>query len=225
MTVGSGDGGWRIILLLGCGAESKKDRRSNNAPIVITGESGASNQRSRSPAEPVPAIAAAPANLSPGLEEVVQLAQAGVGDDVVLAYVETRRRVTSWEVEEILYLHDLGISAEVIAAMVRHGQASPEPAPSLASAPAQPSTPVENVQTNPPPPALNSCHQTKNAYAVTPPVEQVNYNYFYQTLAPYGSWIEVPDYGWCWRPTVAVVDVGWQPYCDRGRWLWTDCGW
>jgi hypothetical protein len=79
--------------------------------------------------------------------------------------------------------------------------------------------------TNAPPPAAEAAPSNENAYAVTPPVEQVNYNYFYQTLSPYGSWIEVPASGWCWRPTVAVVDTNWRPYCDRGRWLWTDCGW
>jgi len=35
----------------------------------------------------------------------------------------------------------------------------------------------------------------------------------------------VDGYGRCWQPTVAVVSPSWRPYCDRGRWLWTDCGW
>jgi len=172
----------------------------------------------------VPEIVTAPAKLSPGLQEIVQLAQAGVGDDVLLAYVENSPTRYKLEVDEILYLHDLGISAEVIAGLVRHGQSFPEPAPTLSGATPQPSTPAENAITNPPP-AAEAVPSDANAYAVTPPVEQVNNNYFYQTLAPYGTWIEEPAYGWCWRPTVAVVDVNWRPYCDRGRWLWTDCGW
>jgi len=158
------------------------------------------------------------------LEEVVQLAQAGVSDDVLLAYVENSPNVYKLEVDEILYLHDLGVSAEVISALLRHGQATPEPSPTLAATAPEPKPPAEDVKTNPPP-AAEAAPTDANAYAVTPPVEQVNYNYFYQTLAPYGSWIEVPAYGWCWQPTVSVVDVSWQPYCDRGRWLWTDCGW
>jgi len=211
-----------IILLLGCGAESKK---TSNNPIVITASAATQTNAPASPAEPVPAIATAPAKLSPGLEEIVQLAQAGVGDDVLLAYVENSPTSYKLEVDEILYLHDLGISAEVISGLVRHGQSSPEAPPTLAGAPSQPSTPAGNADTNPPPPAAEAEASNANAYAVTPPVEPVNNNYFYQTLAPYGNWIEVPSYGWCWRPTVAVVDAGWQPYCDRGRWLWTDCGW
>src|SRR5436305_674962 len=37
-------------------------------------------------------------------------------------------------------------------------------------------------------------------------------NYFYDSLAPYGSWVDVAGYGWCWQPTVSVVDVSWRPY-------------
>jgi hypothetical protein len=50
-------------------------------------------------------------------------------------------------------------------------------------------------------------------------------SYFYDSLSPYGSWFYVTDYGWCWQPTVAVVDHGWRPYGPRGHWVWTDAGW
>lgn len=39
---------------------------------------------------------------------------------------------------------------------------------------------------------------------------------------PYGEWIEVGDYGYCWRPT--GVDEEWTPYSD-GYWTYTDAGW
>ena len=32
-------------------------------------------------------------------------------------------------------------------------------------------------------------------------------------------------YGPCWQPTVVVVNPGWQPYCNGGHWVYTDCGW
>ena len=215
-----------IILLLGCGAESKKTAANSTGPVVITAKAAPQTNDPAPPTAPVPPIVTAPANLSPGLDEIVQLAQAGVGDDVLLAYVENSPKSYKLEVDEILYLHDLGISVEVISALVRHAPSSPDPAPTLAATAPQPSTPAENVNTNPPsPPTVEAEPSNANAYAVTPPVEQVNYNYFYQTLAPYGTWIDLPAYGWCWQPTVAVVDVGWRPYCNRGRWLWTDCGW
>ena len=48
---------------------------------------------------------------------------------------------------------------------------------------------------------------------------------FYTSLAPYGTWLDVPGYGWCWQPTIVVVNPAWQPYCNDGWWLWSDCGW
>jgi hypothetical protein len=59
---------------------------------------------------------------------------------------------------------------------------------------------------------------------VEPPAE-VSVNYFYDNLAPYGSWVDVEGYGRCWRPSVMVYNPGWQPYCDHGHWVYTDCGW
>ena len=53
----------------------------------------------------------------------------------------------------------------------------------------------------------------------------VTYSYFYSSLSPYGSWVEVPDYGWCWQPTIAVTHRGWRPYTHGGRWLHSDAGW
>ena len=50
----------------------------------------------------------------------------------------------------------------------------------------------------------------------------VSFDYFYDALLPHGEWIEVTDYGFCWRPT--EVDRAWTPYSD-GYWTFTDAGW
>jgi hypothetical protein len=43
-----------------------------------------------------------------------------------------------------------------------------------------------------------------------------------EDLDAYGHWVNVPDYGQVWSPTVAV---GWAPY-RAGRWVWEpDWGW
>ena len=55
-----------------------------------------------------------------------------------------------------------------------------------------------------------------------PPV--VN-NHYYGALDPYGDWFYDGSHGWVWRPTVAVVDVGWRPYSQGGRWIYSDVGW
>jgi hypothetical protein len=47
---------------------------------------------------------------------------------------------------------------------------------------------------------------------------------FYDDLDPYGDWIETPDYGYVFRPSLALRSSAWRPYED-GRWVYTDDGW
>jgi hypothetical protein len=53
----------------------------------------------------------------------------------------------------------------------------------------------------------------------------VSYRYLPAELRPYaydfdygGRWVDVPEYGRCWTPTVDI-SVGWAPY-RHGRWTW-----
>ncbi len=46
--------------------------------------------------------------------------------------------------------------------------------------------------------------------------------YFYSSLSPYGSWIQISGGVTVWRP--AHVGYGWAPY-RNGHWIWTDDGW
>src|SRR5438132_10502382 len=50
----------------------------------------------------------------------------------------------------------------------------------------------------------------------------VSLEFFYDSLDPYGEWVEVGDYGYCWHPT--GVSEEWAPYTD-GYWAFTDGGW
>ncbi len=52
--------------------------------------------------------------------------------------------------------------------------------------------------------------------------EEGSFDFFYDNLKPYGEWIQVADYGLCWRPTEVAED--WAPYTD-GYWAYTDAGW
>lgn len=49
-----------------------------------------------------------------------------------------------------------------------------------------------------------------------------NVSYFYDYLAPFGSWIAMRPYGYVWVPR--HMGYRWRPYVD-GRWVWTDYGW
>jgi len=53
-------------------------------------------------------------------------------------------------------------------------------------------------------------------------VEYVEADYFYDDLAPYGSWVEYSPHGWVWTPY--DMPLGWRPYSD-GYWAYTDYGW
>jgi hypothetical protein len=61
----------------------------------------------------------------------------------------------------------------------------------------------------------------------TPPVRVsgVTFAEFDTSLAPYGDWITVGGYGRVWRPSVAVVGVGFRPYATGGHWVSTNYGW
>jgi hypothetical protein len=45
---------------------------------------------------------------------------------------------------------------------------------------------------------------------------------FYQPLDQYGTWVDIPQYGRCFRPR--GIETDWQPY-TVGHWEWTDAGW
>jgi hypothetical protein len=189
------------------------------------------------PGESAEALAAqsplAPAKLSERLQEVVKLAQSGVGDDVIVAYIQNYPGSFDPTPDQILYLTDLGISDVVVTALVNHHVTpapAPAPSPTVATVapPAQgpvmpgPTEMPSETTYNPEPPLVYNPPTTVE-YVTPPPAEEDGY--FYSSLAPYGSWIDVADYGWCWQPTVVVLNYGWRPYCDHGRWLNTDCGW
>ena len=51
---------------------------------------------------------------------------------------------------------------------------------------------------------------------------KVSVDFFYDSLEPYGDWMEASDYGYVWHPR--GVDRDWRPYTD-GNWAYTDAGW
>ena len=50
---------------------------------------------------------------------------------------------------------------------------------------------------------------------------EITYQDFYDGLAPYGDWVYVDGYGYCWQPG---VEEGWRPYTNGG-WIYTNAGW
>lgn len=237
---------------LGCSSADHSSRQSSSdatVPITVVEqpeEPRLSQSVSDAPPAPVAAVVPQagelsppdlPPLLSPSAEEVVHLAQARVGDDVILAYIDGVDTPFVLDAETIVYLTDLGVPAETVAAMVRRDQILKGQAElaGMATSPPEDSSPTDvawvevppdqavptDTMTSGPPPSAPAAESV----AVTEPPTQITNNYFYTTLSPYGTWVDLPDYGWCWQPSVAVAQADWRPYCHGGRWIWSDCGW
>ena len=220
--------------IVGCFEPSKKVNAE--APRVVTTPAPTTAtsplpQQSVSSQVNTPAIAAVPPLLSDGVTEIAKLYQSNVGEDVLVAYINNYGPAFNPTADEILYLNDLGVSDNIITALINHKgnpnapavAAVPPPAEVQATAAATPAPePAPQAATAPLTPQVPAATAT----AVTAPTQQapVTVNYFYDTLSPYGSWVET-EYGRCWRPAVVVSNPGWRPYCDRGHWIYTDCGW
>jgi len=195
--------------------------------ILLAGACLSSRAQDQIPSDPPPPPPDNPAgtgdlppNIYPTspLGQVVQLTQAGVDQSIILSYVTNSSGTFNLDSDKIIYLRDLGLPNEIITAMMQRDQvlqqqmtATSYPPPSQPPPPA----PDTNAETMPPPPTDQP----------GPPPTEVTTTYFNDTLAPYGSWIYVNGYGRCWRPSVCVYNPAWQPYCDHGHWVYTDCGW
>ncbi len=170
-----------------------------------------------------------PANLSPGAAEVAKLATSGVGDEVVLAYIKNFEAPFNLSADDVLYLKDIGLSPEVTSAMLSHDSALRDQAQQYAPAATNPAPPAAPTPVAPTPavqpasaPAPTVAAAPTPVYVSSPPPEVT---YFYNDLAPYGTWVQLDGYGWCWQPTAVVITPGWRPYCHGGHWVYSDLGW
>lgn len=180
---------------------------------------------------PPPVLAAGadpvvPSNLriSKPLSEVIRLAQSGVDEMVILTYITNTTTLFTLGAEEIVYLNDLGVTGPVVTAMMQRDQTLKYAWASAGQA-APAGTVVTQETVAVAPTYVNNPQPTQVVIAPEAQPVYVSNDYFYDTLTPYGAWVDVDGYGRCWRPTVAINSSGWQPYRDRGRWVHTDAGW
>ena len=160
--------------------------------------------------QPIPPPAASadslPACIAPGsdLAQVFKLVRAGVDLNVINNFIANSASSFSLNADQIIALNDAGVPNSLLDKMLDHDRQLVAAAAAL-----------------PPPPAP----ATVTTVQTVAPTAPVTVNYFNDTLSPYGSWVDVSGYGRCWRPTTVNYDSGWRPYCDRGHWVYTDCGW
>jgi len=151
---------------------------------------------------------------SPDLQEVVKLSQSHMGDDVIVNYIRSSGKSYRLSADDIIYLSNQGVSQGVISALQTTGAAAPNPAPVIAA---------PTVQSQAPPPPMPAPAPVADAPA-PPPAPEVNFQYFHDQLAPFGSWINIGGVMY-WHPDQALaVNPDWRPYYDMGQWVETDNG-
>src|SRR5579883_3467916 len=137
-------------------------------------------------------------SLPPGVQDVVKLTQAGIGEDVILTQVKNAGQTYNLSADQIIYLTKSGVSQNVVKALITGSGAAPAaPAPAAVPAPAPavvpaPSTPVAPAPTTTPAPVP----APQPAVVATPGAP--TFDSFHDQLAPYGTWVNEPGYGWCW---------------------------
>ena len=191
------------------------------AMVCLSGGRSGSIANAQDQQPPPPADNVAPdaaAALPPGvypsspLAQVIKLTQAGVSEAVIMAYVTNSGSTFNLNPDKIIFMKDIGAPDELVTAMMQRDQVLQAQMAASAYQPPPPSAP----------PTDTTVPETTD---IAPPPTEVTVDYFYDTLAPYGAWVDVEGYGRCWRPTVVIYDSSWRPYCDRGHWVYTDYGW
>jgi hypothetical protein len=158
--------------------------------------------------------------------DLFQMAKAGVGESVLLAYVTNSTSIFNLNADEIIYLNTLGVPASVASAALDHDRTmkAAQSASIALAQPPPPGPPEESASAQMAPQFATTGEGVEPLQAPPPPVE-VGETTFDDTLAPYGTWVNVNGYGRCWQPAVLGANPDWQPYSDAGHWIYTDCGW
>ncbi len=184
-----------------------------------------------------------PSNLSPDLQEVVTLSQEKMSDDVITSYIGNTGKSYKLGVDDIRYLKSQGVSQVVIAALLQAKAPAPTSNPNPVSAQTPPapvtsaSVPSALTSSQPVPVQViinqNTPQQVPQVAQVNPapPTEvppqagpEINFNYFHDQLAPFGSWVDVGGAQY-WHPDQAIAaNPDWRPYYDMGQWVQTDNG-
>jgi hypothetical protein len=211
-------------------------------PVFVGCASGPSAQAQDSAPPPMADVPPPPAavSVSPLTADLVRMAESGVEQDVLIAFVRNSQGKFNLTADSILYLKDEGIPSPVVTEMLNHDKMVDNTAPGstyvydqrayAASNPTLPPPPVTE-QVPPPPQAPPEPEVVSPPQPVVAPAPAYvsdappQVSYFYNDLSPYGTWVNLDGYGWCWQPRVLVINREWRPYCDGGHWVATEAGW
>ena len=165
-----------------------------------------------------------PAVLPRGVQDVIKLSRAGMSEEVILAQIKSAGASYNLTADQLIYLSNQGVSQNVIKALL---SASSTTSPGAGIGAATP-LPVAPPPGEAGPTGIYAPTPLTHANVMAPqvpPPATVSFDYFHDQLAPYGTWMEVPGHGRCWRPGVSATDPFWRPYCEQGHWIYTEGGW
>jgi hypothetical protein len=147
------------------------------------------------------AVSVPPPQLSYAVAQVLQLNQAKVGDDTIIAYVRNTNSGYSLDANQIIFLRQQGVSEAVITAMLNQPRSGIAPAAQSAPA-AQPTVAVASSGSSTA--MYNSTAAAQPTATVAPTVTYVqtvptyySYPYAYPYYYPY-------YYGYGWYPGVSI---------------------
>jgi hypothetical protein len=150
---------------------------------------------------------------SPEADDLIRMARSGVDEEVLTAYINASPSIFDLSADDIITLKDLGVPSKVISEALRHGHENESDSLSIAEA-------REIIKT-----ASNDAGlSVSSAAAIAPPPGDLNISFFYESLYPYGNWLNI-DGEWCWQPNATVISPNWAPYCRYGHWEDSDWGW
>lgn len=124
------------------------------------------------------------AKFSPGVQEVLRLVEAKAAPEVIKAYVQESPAAYPLSASEIVALKDLGVSSDVLVAMLRHGRDLSAQNP---PAPATPPPYVAGLEAPPAAPGYAAAPQ-QPAYPSDYAAADYSYPYAYSGGYPYWWW-------------------------------------
>jgi hypothetical protein len=161
----------------------------------------------------------APSNLSSGAAEVAKLAQSGVSDDVVRAFIGQSQSVYNLSAANIAALKNAGVSSQALTAMLNHDSAlrtqqqSSSPA---AATPASPQTTVTQSDSASATATANPTSANPTAVAPTsPPTPQVEVI----PVSPEPDYLWTPGW-WSWNGDAWIWFGGYWGYPSRPGHVW-----
>jgi hypothetical protein len=166
-----------------------------------------------------PAVSAAPAQapvavkLPYGVEDVLKLSKAQIGDEIILNYVQNSGTIYNLEPKDIVYLRDQGVSEKVISTMLnqrRHIEmaaqnVAPQTVPNAPMVPEAPMVAADNTASAQPSADANA------TYATAPLTPSASTSYVIPYPAATAAYYGYPYYPYYYGPSVSFA-VGFGGY-------------